>query len=74
MVERRRKKRRSGAGSDSAVNWYFMRPCTGVQGICPPLCTWSQLSDGSLSLADVERFNQAITEMVDDYKHRKSLH
>lgn len=41
-----------------------MRPCTGVNGIVPPLCTWSQLRDGSLSLADVERFNQAITECV----------
>jgi hypothetical protein len=34
-------------------------------GICPPLCTWSQLTDGSLSIADVERFNQAMDELLD---------
>jgi hypothetical protein len=45
-----------------------MRPCTGVNGICPPLCTWAELNDGTYSLEDVERFNQTITQMVDDYK------
>ena len=44
-----------------------MRPCVGISGICPPLCTWAQLEDGTYSLADVERFNQAITEMVDTH-------
>lgn len=41
-----------------------MRPCVGVSGICPPLCTWVQLADGTYSLEDVERFSQAIDEMV----------
>jgi hypothetical protein len=35
-----------------------------VSGICPPLCTWAQLADGTYSLEDVERFSQAIDEMV----------
>lgn len=42
-----------------------MRPCVGIAGLCPPLCTWAQLIDGTYSLADVERFNQTILEIVD---------
>lgn len=41
-----------------------MRPCVGVNGICPPLCTWAQLNDGTYGLEDVERFNQSIDELV----------
>jgi hypothetical protein len=40
-----------------------MRPCVGIEGVCPPLCTWAQLNDGTYSLGDVERFNQAIDEL-----------
>jgi len=35
-----------------------------VDGVCPPLCTWAQLNDGTYSLADVERFNVTIQELV----------
>ena len=55
----------------SGVNWYLMRPCVGLEGVCPPLCTWQQLNDGTYSLADVERFNQTITELADE--HIKAL-
>lgn len=48
-----------------------MRPCAGVNGICPPLCTWAQLTDGTYGLEDVERFNQAIDEMV--RSHREAV-
>ncbi|UTC26025.1 tetracycline resistance leader peptide [Phage vB_KsaM-C1] len=48
-----------------------MRPCVGLNGLCPPLCTWSQLRDGSVTLADVERFNQALTEMHDNWEANK---
>lgn len=50
-----------------------MRPCVGVPDVCPALCTWAELSNGALSLADVERFNQSIVELVDAYNeaHRK---
>lgn len=41
-----------------------MRPCVGVNGICPPLCTWAQLTDGTYGLEDVERFNQSIDDLV----------
>lgn len=37
----------------------------GVPNVCPPLCTWAQLKDGTYSMGDVERFNQTIMEMVD---------
>jgi len=49
-----------------------MRPCTGIHGLCPPLCTWAQLLDGSLSLADVERFNQAMDELLAEYEASKN--
>jgi len=45
-----------------------MRPCVGLNGLCPPLCTWAQLNDGSVSIADVERFNQALTEMHNNWE------
>ena len=41
-----------------------MRPCTGVEGVCPPLCKWHELHDGTYTLADVERFNITIAELV----------
>ncbi|KAK52523.1 hypothetical protein L576_2397 [Bordetella bronchiseptica OSU054] len=43
----------------------------GVNGICPPLCTWAQLNDGTHSLEDVERFNQSIDELV--RSHREAI-
>lgn len=49
-----------------------MRPCVGIVGICPPLCTWAQLVDGSLSIADVERFNQAMDELWSQYEALKN--
>ena len=65
MVGKRPKRRQSATPSRlSAVNWYMMRPCTGIVGLCPPLCTWAELNDGTYSLADVERFNQAIAEIL----------
>lgn len=41
-----------------------MRPCAGIDGVCPPLCKWSDLYDGTYSLADVEMFNVAMDEML----------
>ncbi|KKM21957.1 hypothetical protein LCGC14_1630200 [marine sediment metagenome] len=45
-----------------------MRPCTGIHGICPPLCKWAELNDGTYSLEDVEMFNQTMNQMIADYK------
>lgn len=42
-----------------------MRPCVGIDGLCPPLCKYSDLLDGTYTLADVERFNVTIDELVD---------
>lgn len=49
-----------------------MRPCMGINGICPALCNWAQLIDGTLSLADVERFNQAMDEVLLKYEALKN--
>lgn len=71
MAGRRRKKRQSSSGRPSSVNWYLMRPCTGINGLCPPFCTWAQLNDGTYSLADVEMFNQAMDEIIDAAERSK---
>jgi hypothetical protein len=42
-----------------------MRPCVGIVDVCPPLCKWSDLHDGTYNLADVERFNAVMDEMLD---------
>ncbi|WPJ52946.1 hypothetical protein RCIP0055_00030 [Klebsiella phage RCIP0055] len=55
------------AGRPSPVNWYFMRVCTGIEGVCPPLCTWAQLKDGTISLAEVEQFHFAMDELQGKY-------
>ena len=41
-----------------------MRPCTGVVGVCPPLCTWGELNDGTYTLGDVLMFNNTIDEII----------
>jgi len=41
-----------------------MNPCTGVDGVCPPLCKWSELEDGTYTLLHVLRFNEVLEEMV----------
>jgi hypothetical protein len=47
-----------------------MRPCVGIIGLCPPLCAWASLGDGTLSLADLERFHQAMDEMLAAHEER----
>jgi hypothetical protein len=44
------------------------QPCVGVDGICPPLCKWSELNDGTYTLADVALFNNVIKEKVKHYQ------
>lgn len=47
-----------------------MRPCVGVLDsrgtlICPPLCKYHELQDGTYTLADVERFHIAMHELIE---------
>lgn len=47
-----------------------MRPCTGIPKYhVPPYCTWAELNDGTYTLADVELFNQALDEIIDNVQH-----
>lgn len=41
-----------------------MRPCTGIQGVCPPLCTWEETRDGTYTLADIRRFHLTMDELL----------
>ena len=66
-MARRRQSRAASerkTNDDELVDWFFMRPCVGVTNLCPPLCTWSQLQDGTYSIADVMRFNITLDEMI----------
>jgi hypothetical protein len=47
-----------------------MRPTVGAidsKGcvICPPLCKYHELVDGTYTLADVERFHHVIDELIE---------
>lgn len=66
MVERRppSSARAKGGKYTGSIDWYLMQCCTGIEGLCPPLCTWAELNDGTYNICDVEMFNQAMTEMV----------
>jgi len=69
-MARHRKRRASSKTTsevDEKVEWYFMRPCVGMVGICPPLCTWAELNDGTYSLGDVERFHLTMDELKNAY-------
>lgn len=52
------------------MNWYLMRPCTGVEGVSPALCSWKDLTDGTYNIADVERFNQTLYDLVREHNRR----
>ena len=40
-----------------------MRPCVGIPGLCPPLCQWKDIADGTYDLAWVKMANSAMDEM-----------
>ena len=40
-----------------------MAPCVGIPQLCPPLCKYHELKDGTYTLADVERFHQTMIEL-----------
>ena len=49
-----------------------MRPCTGIAGLCGPLCRWSDLEDGTYTLEHVLRFNYAMDELTHYHRPRES--
>ena len=51
--------------NQTCVDWYMMTPCIGIEGVCPPLCKWSDLHDGTYSLYDVEIFHATIDELIE---------
>lgn len=58
----------SNSGRKSGVDWYLMNPCVGIPELCPPLCSWRELTDGTYTLADVEMFNQTLDEILTAHK------
>lgn len=42
-----------------------MRPCVGIDGVCPPLCTMQDIDNGTYTLADIEMMNQTISEALE---------
>lgn len=42
-----------------------MMPCIGIPRLgIGPFCRWAELTDGTYSLADVERFHQAMAYLI----------
>lgn len=71
MVDRRPKRRVKNTDEvkpDDSIDWYMWLPCTGVNGLIPPLANWNQLNDGTYSLGDVERMNQVINDRIESHK------
>lgn len=65
MARRRKGRKASERKADNElVDWFFMRPCMGVVNVTPPLCTWTQVQDGTYSITDIMRFNIAIDERI----------
>lgn len=48
-----------------------MQCCIGIEGLCPPFCTWAELNDGTYNLYDVELFTQAMIELVNIAKRNE---
>ena len=48
-----------------------MRPCVGIQNVCPPMCTKAEIDNGTYSLADIEEMNQTMEEELE--AHRVSI-
>lgn len=68
MVERRPKRRaRNNSGPEELIDWFLWRPCTGINGLLPPLSTWGELNDGTYSLAHVEEMNQVIDAVIEKH-------
>lgn len=42
-----------------------MVAAVGVEGLCQPLCSYSQLKDGSISLFDIEKYHWLIEELIE---------
>jgi hypothetical protein len=47
-----------------------MTAVIGVDGLCPPLCTYNQLKDGSISLFDIEMYHWALDELIKSRKNQ----
>jgi len=43
-----------------------MRPCLGIPGFIPPLATWNQMLDGTLSLNDVAMMHAVLDKAEKD--------
>lgn len=52
----------------SDVNWLLWQPCVGIPGLLPPLATWAQMTDGTLTLEDVAEMHQVIKAVSDAQK------
>jgi len=67
-MARQRKPSSSGIECKDITDWFLMKPCVGIAGLCPPLCTWKELNDGTYSIGDVVRFHIAIDELLAAHK------
>lgn len=48
------------------IDWYLMRPTVGIEGVCPPMCSMSEINDGTYTITDIEIMNQAMEEMLEE--------
>lgn len=56
-----------GGGADPInghVNWYLWRPCAGIEGVCPPLARWAEMTDGTYDLVDIKMMHCVMDEKL----------
>ena len=62
------RERANGRSGQLEIDWFLWQPCIGIPDLCPPLCTWEQLNDGTYSIADVKQMNNVMEALVNARK------
>lgn len=69
------RKQGRGNGAESLndhVEWFLWRPCTGIEGICPPLAKWSDMLDGTYDIADVKLMHSVMDEKSHQFEEARN--
>ncbi|RTQ01301.1 hypothetical protein EKN38_13080 [Enterobacter sp. WCHEn045836] len=72
-IKQERAKPRTGSdGQEARVDWFLWRPCTGIGNLCPPLAAWSDMTDGTYSIEEVQMMHDAMDDLIDAADKAKS--
>ncbi|PNF10546.1 hypothetical protein A6J71_10455 [Enterobacter cancerogenus] len=72
IKQKRGRPRSGGEGEDARVDWFLWRPCTGVGNICQPLARWTEMTDGTYSIEEVQMMHDAMDDLLDAAEKARS--